>query len=72
MNELLTIAELAAVLKVRKSWIYGRTSTNTLPYIKVGRHLRFQKAKVFEALGIEQERVDFPKEDVYNRKQVKE
>ena len=52
MSELLTIEEIAAVLKVPKSWIYARTCKNQLPHIKVGRHLRFQKEKVFEFLGI--------------------
>lgn len=52
MDELLTIDELAAILKVPKSWIYIRTCKNKLPYVKVGRHLRFQKQKVFESLGI--------------------
>ncbi len=52
MDELLTIEELSAILKVPKSWIYARTCTNQLPYIKIGRHLRFQKEKIFEALGV--------------------
>ena len=52
MDELLTIEELAATLKVPKSWIYSRTCRNALPYVRVGRHLRFQKPMVFKALGI--------------------
>lgn len=52
MDELLTIEELAAILKVPKSWIYARTYKKELPCVKVGRHLRFQKVKVFEVLGI--------------------
>ncbi len=53
MDELLTIEELATLLKVPKSWIYMRTCKDEIPYVKVGRHLRFQRTKVFESLGIE-------------------
>lgn len=52
MDELLTIEEMAAVLKVPKSWLYSRTCRNEIPHVKVGRHLRFQRRNVFKTLGI--------------------
>jgi predicted DNA-binding transcriptional regulator AlpA len=53
-DELLTLEELAIILKVKPSWIYARTckGQSDIPHVKLGRHLRFQKRKVFEALGI--------------------
>ncbi len=52
MDELLTIDELSALLKVPKSWIYARTCKGQIPHIKLGRHLRFQMKAVLEALSI--------------------
>jgi excisionase family DNA binding protein len=44
VEELLTIDELAIRLKVPKSWIYAHTRRRAachLPYIKLGKYLRF-------------------------------
>jgi excisionase family DNA binding protein len=52
-SELLTISELAAILKVPRSWIYAHTRSNSrtrLPYIKIGKYLRFYEAEVREYL----------------------
>ena len=54
-DDLLTLDELAALLKVKPSWIYGETckaERSKIPFVKVGKHLRFQKKQVFESLGI--------------------
>ena len=51
-NSLLTIAELASLLKVPKSTIYGwRHQRRTPPAIKVGRHVRFRLSDVQEWLA---------------------
>lgn len=45
MCELLTIEELAATLKVKKSWIYGQTrrrAEDRIPQVRVGKYLRFK------------------------------
>jgi excisionase family DNA binding protein len=39
----LTIDEAAALIRVPKSWLYERTRTNTVPHIKLGKYLRFDK-----------------------------
>jgi len=45
--ELLTVADVAAVLKVSKSWVYEHTRArgtprcDRLPHIKVGKYVRF-------------------------------
>ena len=48
-QEFLTIEELASLLRVPKGWIYARTrerSPNTIPYLKVGKYLRFRLSEV--------------------------
>jgi excisionase family DNA binding protein len=52
-DELLTIDELAVRLKVPKSWIYTHTRGRTkcrLPYIKLGKYLRFRLPDVYAYL----------------------
>jgi excisionase family DNA binding protein len=45
--ELLTVADVAALLKVSKSWVYEHTRARStprsdrLPHIKIGKYLRF-------------------------------
>jgi len=49
VRDLLTIDELAVRLKVPKSWIYAHTRGRTkcrLPYIKLGKYLRFEEGAV--------------------------
>jgi len=49
VEELLTIDEIAALLKVPKSWIYERTrrrGAERLPYIKLGKYLRFEESGI--------------------------
>jgi excisionase family DNA binding protein len=47
LQELLTVEEVAAILRVSKSWVYehtrarGTPRSERLPYIKVGKYLRF-------------------------------
>ena len=53
VEELLTIDELANRLKVPKSWIYTHTRGRTkcrLPYIKLGKYLRFSLPDVYAYL----------------------
>lgn len=49
-QDLLTVDEIAMVLKVPKSWVYQRTrrGQDAIPHIKVGGYLRFEKDKVLE------------------------
>ena len=45
LDELLTVEDVAALLKVPKSWIYGRTrlrGPQRLPFIKLGKYVRFE------------------------------
>jgi len=50
-KELLTIQEMAQLLKVKPSWIYFRTmqtGTNAIPRVKIGKYLRFSPGAVME------------------------
>ena len=48
LNELLTVEDVAALLKVSKSWVYEHTRSRNivrserLPYVKVGKYIRFE------------------------------
>ena len=47
--DLKDIDELAAILRVPKSWIYGQTRLKNLdgiPYLRVGKYLRFDLSAV--------------------------
>jgi excisionase family DNA binding protein len=49
-KDLLSVDEMAALLRVPKSWIYGQTrlkNEDPIPYLMVGKYLRFRPHKVF-------------------------
>jgi excisionase family DNA binding protein len=54
LQELLTVEEVAALLKVSKSWIYEHTRSRgvprseRLPHVKVGKYVRFDARLVRE------------------------
>ncbi len=43
-DELLTLDEVATLLKLPKSWIYERTRRKLIPHVKLGKYLRFPRA----------------------------
>ena len=54
LYELLTIDEVAALLKVSKSWVYehtrkrGTPRSGRLPHVKIGKYVRFEPRAVRE------------------------
>jgi excisionase family DNA binding protein len=53
LDELLTVDEVASLLKVPKSWIYEHTRKRVgerLPHVKLGKYLRFFEGEVREFL----------------------
>jgi excisionase family DNA binding protein len=56
LHELLTVDEVAALLKVSRSWVYehtrarGTPRSERLPHIKVGKYVRFDPRAVREFL----------------------
>jgi excisionase family DNA binding protein len=54
----MTVDDVATLLKVRRSWIYERTRTRNngsrkdmLPFVKVGKNVRFDPAAVAEFIA---------------------
>ncbi len=48
-GELLTVDEVASLLKVPPSWVYERCrsgATHPLPHFKLGKYLRFRKSSL--------------------------
>lgn len=39
----LTVQEVADLLRVPVSWLYERTRTNSVPHVKLGKYLRFDR-----------------------------
>jgi excisionase family DNA binding protein len=52
-NELMTVPEIAAFLKVPVSWVYERTrrrGIQRLPHVRLGKYLRFSMPEIKEWL----------------------
>jgi|GEM_PF-2606586 len=43
---LLTVAEAAALLGVRPSWVYAQTCRRRIPFVKLGALVRFDRAEL--------------------------
>jgi excisionase family DNA binding protein len=43
---LMTVAEVARMLNVKPSWVYGKVATREIPHVHVGRYPRFVKDDV--------------------------
>ena len=52
LHELLTVEDVAVLLKVSKNWVYehtrsrGMPRSERLPYLKIGKYLRFESRAV--------------------------
>jgi len=46
LPKLLTVPEVAELLRVPVSWVYARTRTRELPVYKLGRHIRFPREEL--------------------------
>jgi excisionase family DNA binding protein len=56
LDELLTVDDVAALLKVSRSWVYEHTRTRVpridrLPAVKIGKYVRFQSRAVRDFLA---------------------
>jgi excisionase family DNA binding protein len=43
---LLTPEEVCQLLKIKRSYLYDLTHRNQIPYLKLGRHLRFRRCEI--------------------------
>lgn len=46
MADLLTVEELAKKLHVHPMWVYGRVWKKKIPFIRLGRRIRFDPDKI--------------------------
>jgi excisionase family DNA binding protein len=46
MGELLEAAEVAAMLGMTKAWVYEQTRKDAIPYIRLGRFVRFRRQSI--------------------------
>jgi len=57
LHELLTVDDVAALLKVSKSWVYEHTRSrhphrsDRLPFVKIGKYVRFDSRALAEFLA---------------------
>ena len=54
-KQLVTVKELAQILRVKPSWIYEQTRLNAIPFIRIGKYVRFypdQVLRFFEEKGL--------------------
>lgn len=45
-EELLTVEDVAPLLKVRPEWVYAAVRRGDFPHVKVGRYIRFTREQV--------------------------
>ncbi len=53
IDEILTVQEVAALLKVKPSWVYDRINPKhgeRLPHIRLRRYIRFERSAVLQFL----------------------
>jgi excisionase family DNA binding protein len=50
MEKYLTIEEVCDILRVKKHYVYALTSQRRIPFLKMGRFLRFRKEDIDEWL----------------------
>ncbi|MHB0976160.1 MAG: helix-turn-helix domain-containing protein [Candidatus Aquicultorales bacterium] len=50
-DQLLTVEEIAKLLCVPESWVYGRTAREEIPHVHVGRYVRFFERQVLDWLN---------------------
>lgn len=66
LHELLTVDEVAALLKVSKSWVYEHTRTrkgacaDCLPHIRIGKYLRFDERDLQAYMNTKREEYERP------------
>jgi excisionase family DNA binding protein len=56
--ELLTVGEVAKLLKVPKSWVYERTrrrGVSRLPFVKLGKYVRFEASAIRAFLALQRD-----------------
>jgi len=45
-DELLTADEVAAMLRMKRAWVYAETRRGALPHVRLGRYVRYRRSAV--------------------------
>jgi predicted DNA-binding transcriptional regulator AlpA len=59
-EELLTVEDVATILKVPISWVYARTRSrdgDKLPHIRLGKYIRFEECEIQRYIAHKKRRV---------------
>lgn len=46
VDPLLTADEVAAFMRVTRSWVYAETRRNALPHLRLGRYVRYRRSAI--------------------------
>ena len=46
VNEVLTADEVAALLRMKRSWVYAAARSGELPHVRLGRAVRFRRSAI--------------------------
>jgi excisionase family DNA binding protein len=46
MNDLITIEELSKLLDVKPSWVKSMVFKRQIPFVKIGKHIRFSRQAI--------------------------
>lgn len=56
MNELVSVEEAATILGVKTSWLRNSVFKKTIPYVKIGRLVRFRRKDLEEMINRDPQR----------------
>jgi excisionase family DNA binding protein len=45
-DDLLTAAEIAALLRMTPAWVYAETRRNRIPHMRLGRYFRYRRSTI--------------------------
>ncbi|MCY4643196.1 MAG: helix-turn-helix domain-containing protein [Bacteriovoracales bacterium] len=50
-EKLITIAQTSRILNVKESWVRSAVFKKTIPFIKIGHHVRFDEGELMDWIG---------------------
>ena len=50
-EDLLTAAEVAALLRMTSGWVYAETRAKRIPHLRLGRYVRYRRSAIEQWMG---------------------
>jgi excisionase family DNA binding protein len=50
-DDVLTVDEVASLLRVTPAWVYSQTQRDRIPHMRLGRYLRYRRSAIEAWLG---------------------